>query len=446
MLCILRQPNIFLGIYKMDPRLSHTCSHEGCGKKALFYCSRCTTTPYCSKECQALDWRKHKRVCVPPLPALPAAAAAAAAPGIVYALPKIGLLGGHAAWETVTSLCSLGPDSGLLASASRDKTVCIWRAATGERVRMLSGHEDVVRDVCTVSPELVASASDDKTVRVWDVGTGVCRLVLGHEYKVKCVCPLSKPDEPARLIASGSDSGIVKIWDVETGEPLQTFAIGEPGFHPQPISSICFVSDGFIAVSAYNYIYICNIETGEIVRTLRGHTSGVNGICLSSPGILASGASDETVRFWNLETGECIKTLLPDPARIYMSGVLRVCSVSPELLAAAKSNGTVQIWNKETGELVKTIGDDVVADYVWGLCSLGHGYIAYSQNNGIMGAKALPGAEGGRRSRRGSRSSRGSRDRTRRGSKGSRGKTRKSRKDDHKSRTRNKKRATRRKI
>jgi len=302
---------------------------------------------------------------------------------------------------------------------------------------MLSGHEDVVRDVCTVSPELklIASASDDMKVRVWNVETGECTRILEHEYKVKCVCPLSKPDEPATLIASGSDRGIVKIWDVETGECLKTFS--HPGFSPQPVTRVCFVSDGFVAVSAYNFIYICNIETGETVKTLRGHTSGVFGLCLSSPGFLASGACDETVRIWSVETGECVRTFLPDPARLYNGSVLSVCSVSPELLAAAKSNGTVQIWNKETGELVKTIGDDVVADYVWALCSLGHGYIAYSYINGIMVAKALPGAEGGRR---GNRSNRGSsrkerkdrKDRTRKGTH--------DRKTRHKRATRNRKR------
>jgi len=81
-----------------------------------------------------------------------------------------------------------------------------------------------------------------------------------------------------------------------------------------------------------------------------------------------------------------------------------------------------------TGELVKTLGREAWVQHMWGLCYLRDGCIAYSELiGGIRIGNALPVAKGGQR-----------------GSKGRKGKTRKSRKGDHKSRTRNKKRETRR--
>jgi WD40 repeat protein len=67
---------------------------------------------------------------------------------------------------------AFSPDSRLLASASDDKTVRLWDAATGALQRTLEGHSDVVLSVA-FSPDsrLLASASDDKTVRLWDVAT-----------------------------------------------------------------------------------------------------------------------------------------------------------------------------------------------------------------------------------------------------------------------------------
>ena len=38
------------------------CS-AGCGQHATNKCSRCKTTAYCGRECQAADWRRHKREC-----------------------------------------------------------------------------------------------------------------------------------------------------------------------------------------------------------------------------------------------------------------------------------------------------------------------------------------------------------------------------------------------
>jgi WD40 repeat protein len=67
---------------------------------------------------------------------------------------------------------AFSPDSTLLASASEDKTVRLWDAATGALQQTLKGHSDWVTSVA-FSPDsrLLASASGDETVRLWDAAT-----------------------------------------------------------------------------------------------------------------------------------------------------------------------------------------------------------------------------------------------------------------------------------
>ena len=58
-----------------------------------------------------------------------------------------------------------------------------------------------------------------------------------------------------------------------------------------------------------NTIKIWNLETGECIRTLAGHSMAVVSLQLLENNKLASGSEDKSIRIWNVDTGECISTL-----------------------------------------------------------------------------------------------------------------------------------------
>ena len=46
------------------PSAPPSCNKPNCLKQATNRCGRCQLIWYCSRECQGIDWKKHKKVCV----------------------------------------------------------------------------------------------------------------------------------------------------------------------------------------------------------------------------------------------------------------------------------------------------------------------------------------------------------------------------------------------
>jgi WD40 repeat protein len=104
---------------------------------------------------------------------------------------------------------SFSPDGAQLATAGDDRTVTVWDAASGARLRELPGHSSAVTALAFSPDSLrLAAASWDFTARVWDFATGKQLLTLSdHADKLNGIA--FSPD--GALLATAGDDGTTRL-------------------------------------------------------------------------------------------------------------------------------------------------------------------------------------------------------------------------------------------
>ena len=113
---------------------------------------------------------------------------------------------------------SFSPDGKILASASSDETIKLWRVNDGTLLKTLKGHKKSVKSLA-FSPDgqMIASASGDRTVKLWNIKGRELKTLRGFGYTVYNVS--FSPD--GKILASANLDGTIKLWNLDR-EQLQT--------------------------------------------------------------------------------------------------------------------------------------------------------------------------------------------------------------------------------
>ena len=120
--------------------------------------------------------------------------------------------------------------------------------------------------------------------------------------------------EISRVLARGRDLALrpwlrpVTVTLTPPGGPLLRTLEG----HVNWVHSVVLTADGRRAVSGSrdNTLKVWDLETGQLLRTLKGHADDVRLVTLTVDGRRAvSGSDDKTLKVWDLKTGQLLRTL-----------------------------------------------------------------------------------------------------------------------------------------
>lgn len=172
----------------------------------------------------------------------------------------------------------------------------------------------------------------------------------------------SRPKVSGKSVQSSSPSGLNRpISSPATSKPRHSGPanpLGECIYtlrgHSSWITSIVISTDGHRLVSASldDTVKIWDITTGHLLCTLKGHRRAVNAVAISpDSSLVISGGDDDTVRLWNFQTGKLLSTLQEHTRDVNSVFVSR----DGQLLASGSEDRTVKLWRLPRGELIRTL-------------------------------------------------------------------------------------------
>ncbi|PSQ77801.1 MAG: hypothetical protein BRD35_02865 [Bacteroidetes bacterium QH_7_62_13] len=124
------------------------------------------------------------------------------------------------------------------------------------------------------------------------------------------------------------------------------------------VNAVSFSPDGQYALSgaAHNTIRLWEVVTGQEIQTFQGLAAQPISVSLSPDGEkLLSETSDGVVRLWDVDTGDALHTFEEHSEAVLGS------TFSPDgqyVISGGNASGTLHLWDTDTGDLVRRFEDN----------------------------------------------------------------------------------------
>lgn len=227
-------------------------------------------------------------------------------------------------------------------------SVYLWNASTGDiqQLTEMENNEEYVSSLAWIKEgNHLAVGTSTSEVQLWDVTKQKkLRSMGGHAARVGSL------SWNAHILSSGSRTGYIHHHDVRVADHL----LASIPAHSQEVCGLKWSPDGKYLASGGNdnllNLWSSDLGQTSAVHSFNQHQAAVKAVawCPHQSSLLTSGGgtADRCIRFWNVNTGSCLKTVDTNS---------QVCAL---------------LWSKEYKEIISSHGFALNQLTIWGYPSM----------------------------------------------------------------------------
>ena len=258
------------------------------------------------------------------------------------------------ATESPFSSCSVTKDGKHLYASSLDNNLYHYSIQNACIIGKKQGHDDGISCIDLDSKgKILVSGSWDATVKVFELKENSLPNKSLPPFYIDNGCISIAIDDSSQYVAAGAEDGTVVVWDLKTMNVEFTYQLSQGGvmvscvkwfphsisrlFHNQgnfnSIKLICSSIDGSIA---------CIDVTGRVFAGAR-IDCGINAIETDGR-VIYGGLDDGSIRIWAMDSGR-LREVFRFP-KAHMEAVTSIkIDYNRAILVSGASDGTIRLWN-----------------------------------------------------------------------------------------------------
>lgn len=264
-----------------------------------------------------------------------------------YVLRKIGTLIGVEYYQCIMNIDVGSPVLALILindkiiSGDAEANINIWDLS-GNLLNCLQGHSDAVIYLYSIDNDLVASGSRDNTVKIWNLSINECVLSIANLHSI-CVI-----DDT--IIGTTVDSGLIQIWNFRTGLLEKEYSDTTKW-----TVSVWSNNERLVNCDPDGTIIVWDSDS-ERTHRLSGHLGHIECIYYES-GLMITGGIDQTIRVWEYLKADpesvpkwiCSKILCG-----HSDWINKVLLIGDKIISASDDN-TIKVWDLHSGNCLRTL-------------------------------------------------------------------------------------------